>query len=100
MSIAEKIIYTTTEDDLILEGLVIRPTGGPTPNTAVIWIHSLGGKFYTPPPVGVGRHLAEAGFVFVSGNNRGHDFGTMLRRPSGEAVLGGGGWELFEESPY
>ena len=36
--------------------------------------------------------------IFVSGNNRGHDFGALMRR-SGKALLPGGGvWEIFEES--
>jgi pimeloyl-ACP methyl ester carboxylesterase len=97
LSHAEQIVYTTSEDGFILEGLVIQPSS--TPSTAVVWIHGFTGKFYTPPIVGIGRHLAAAGFSYVTGNNRGHDFGTMLRRNNGEAALAGGGWEIFDESP-
>jgi pimeloyl-ACP methyl ester carboxylesterase len=43
--------------------------------------------------------LAGEGYTVISGNNRGHDFGTMLRRADGTAVLAGGGWECFDESP-
>ena len=37
--------------------------------------------------------------LVVSGNNRGHDFGSRVRRNDGDVVLGGGGWERFDESP-
>jgi pimeloyl-ACP methyl ester carboxylesterase len=36
---------------------------------------------------------------FVSGNNRGHDFGSPLGWVGNEAIRGGVGWEDFEQSP-
>ena len=96
----EELVYTASEDGFTLEGVVIRPADGTaTRPVAVIWVHGLTGKFYGPSAIRVGRELAGDGYTIVSGNNRGHDFGTMLRRADGTAVLGGGGWECFDEAP-
>ena len=97
---AEELVYTESEDGFTLEGVVIRPAAGtPERRVALIWVHGLTGKFYGPSAIRVGRELAGEGYTVVSGNNRGHDFGTMLRRADGTGVLGGGGWECFDESP-
>ena len=95
----EELVYTASEDGIVLEGVVIRPAARAARPIALIWVHGLTGKFYSPSAIHVGRDLAGRGYPVVSGNNRGHDFGTMLRRTVGEPVLGGGGWELFDESP-
>lgn len=98
-SYTEELVYVETEDGVLLEGVAIRPTGQQPRPLAIVWVHGLTGKFYSPMIVTIGRTLAGRGFVFVTGNNRGHDFGTLVRR-RGQPVLAGGGWELFEESPY
>lgn len=101
---SEELVYTRTEDGVLLEGAVIRPAGEMLQSTgapAIVWVHGLTGRFYSLGTVRIGRALAERGFTVITGNNRGHDFGFVLRRnDSGERVLGGGGWELFDESPY
>src|SRR3712207_3778118 len=98
---AEELVYIESEDGYTLEGVVIRPTSGTTTRPIpLIWVHGLTGKFYGSSSIRVGRALAEDGYTVISGNNRGHDFGTMLRRADGTAALAGGGWELFEEAPY
>jgi pimeloyl-ACP methyl ester carboxylesterase len=98
-SYTEELVYVETEDGILLEGAVIRPAGQELQPPAIVWVHGLTGRFYSPMIVTIGRELAGRGFVFVTGNNRGHDFGTLVRR-RGQPVLAGGGWELFEESPY
>jgi alpha-beta hydrolase superfamily lysophospholipase len=95
----EKLVYTETEDGLLLEGAVIRPAIVSTRSLAIVWIHGLTGKFYSPTTVSIGRALAGRGYTFITGNNRGHDFGAIYRTKSGERVILGGGWELFDESP-
>ncbi|MFN8524680.1 MAG: alpha/beta fold hydrolase [Chloroflexota bacterium] len=94
----EELVYVETSDRLVLEGAVIRPASQAR-TTALIWIHGLTGKFYAPSSVLTGRVLAERGYAMITGNNRGHDFGTMIRDTGGKAVLAGGGWERFDESP-
>jgi pimeloyl-ACP methyl ester carboxylesterase len=47
----------------------------------------------------IGRAVAEAGYTYVTGNNRGHDVGTWIRPRDGETRLAGGAWEMFDESP-
>jgi pimeloyl-ACP methyl ester carboxylesterase len=99
----EELVSTSAEDGIALEGVVFAPAGASTAaphDLAVVWVHGLTGRFYGATQVRAGRHLASLGFTVVSGNNRGHDFGYVLRRtPQGQVALGGGGWELFSESP-
>jgi pimeloyl-ACP methyl ester carboxylesterase len=66
---------------------------------ALVWVHGLTGRFYGPMIVRIGRELAAGGYQFVTGNNRGHDFGTILWTRSGKARFLGGAWERFDESP-
>lgn len=97
---SEEIVYTDTEDGLVLEGVVIRPTTASARPVAVVWVHGLTGRFYAKSSMLTGRDLAAEGYTFVSGNNRGHDFGARIPRKEGEPVLAGGGWERFDESPH
>lgn len=97
---SEEIVYTDTEDGLILEGVVIRPTGASTRPVAVVWVHGLTGRFYEKFVILIGRDLAAEGYTFVAGNNRGHQFGARIFRQGAAPVLAGGGWERFDESPH
>jgi len=96
----EEIVYTDTADGLTLEGVVIRPTSAAARPVPVIWVHGLTGRFYAKSSILTGRDLAAAGYTFISGNNRGHDFGARIPRKDGDALLAGGGWERFDESPH
>src|SRR4051812_32190373 len=102
----EELVIAESEDGIFMQGVVIRPAGeeGRLTSTAVsttvvIWVHGLTSTFYSMAALGVGRSLAEAGISLISGNNRGHDFGAVLRTRAGDLQVGGGGWELFDESP-
>ena len=77
----EELVYTASEDGLSLEGAVIAPAEGESRPIAVVWVHGLTGKFYGRTTVNIGRELAGRGYVFVTGNNRGHDFGAVYRDP-------------------
>jgi pimeloyl-ACP methyl ester carboxylesterase len=97
----EELIFTESDDGLALEGVVMRPASQPPQPIAVVWIHGNTGKFYDWPYVAIGRALASAGYLFISGNTRGHDIGTMLWRIKDDMPFGAGSaWELIEESPY
>jgi len=93
----EELVWTTTDDNIQHDGVVMRPTGSPT-GTAVVWMHGYTGNFSEQHQTRIGRYLAERGYFFVSGNNRGHDFGSRLGVPGGDFRLGGGWWELASES--
>jgi pimeloyl-ACP methyl ester carboxylesterase len=95
----EELVYIESEDGIALEGVVIRPTAESPRPLAVLWVHGLTGRFYGTSAVRIGRSLAGQGFTLVTGNNRGHHFGSVLRDRNNEPILGGGGWERFEESP-
>ena len=92
----EELAYIESEDGLTLEGAVIRPAEGASA-AVIVWVHGLTGRFYERHTVRIGRALASAGHTFVTGNNRGHDFGTLFR-VGGERLLAGGAWERFSES--
>src|SRR5215831_13484765 len=97
VSWTEQIVWTETDDGIRHEGIVIRPTGEPN-GTAVVWMHGFTGHFCEPHQMAIGRYLAERGYLFVSGNNRGHDYGANLGRWGSPARLGGAWWELVSES--
>jgi dienelactone hydrolase len=97
----EELVFIETEDGLPHEGLVIRPTDRESLPVPLLWIHGLTGKFYSRTIVQIGRELAARGHTFVTGNNRGHDFGYPYRpSPDTAPRLYGGGWELISEAPH
>jgi pimeloyl-ACP methyl ester carboxylesterase len=100
----EELVYTETEDGIILAGLVIWPDGRPAKPIAVVWVPGFSINFYHPSFVAIGRELAGLGYAFVIGNNRGHDIGAHLWRKKEDAdgmtrTYGGAFWERFEDSP-
>ena len=94
----EELVRIESEDGLGMEGAVIRPVGAVKP-VPIVWMHGLTGKFYERHALAIGRALASKGYLFVTGNNRGHDFGTVYNREDGSKLIAGGGWERFDESP-
>ncbi len=95
----EELVDIRSEDDLLLEGAVISPAGGTKQPIPVVWTHGLTGRFSAPSSLNIGRELASRGITFVSGNNRGHDFGALFTRANGEQLIAGGAWEHVDESP-
>lgn len=96
----EELVWVESEDGIAHAGAVIRPAGGEIRSTPVVWIHGFTGRFYEPHALRIGQELARQGYVFVTGNNRGHDFGAVLHPRAGEPRLGGAAWELLDESPF
>jgi len=111
-AITEEIVYTTSEDGFLLEGLRIQPGSEPTidrPLAAIVLIHGNAGRFYDYPYVSVGRALAGAGHTVISANTRGHDISAFLWRaaggrptpwesPQGMPVGAGSGWDALAET--
>ncbi|MGH2516707.1 MAG: alpha/beta hydrolase [Ktedonobacterales bacterium] len=100
---SEELIYATTEDDISLAGVVIRPVGLPTQPASIVWIHGNAAAFYDRPYALLGRELAALGYTFISGNTRGHDIAATLWRASdGMPFAGGGGagWERMEDAHH
>lgn len=96
----EELTTIQAADGVELAGAVIRPANGTPLPLPVVWVHGFTGRFYEPVAVNVGRRLAERGHVFITGNNRGNNYGTVLRvRASGEDRLGGAAWERLDEAP-
>src|SRR5512142_715311 len=95
----EELVDIRSSDGVELLGAVIRPVGDAKP-TPVVWVHGFTGRYDEPHAIRIGRRLAERGYVFVTGNNRGHDFGAnMYAVDTGVVLMGGGGWEKLDESP-
>lgn len=95
----EHIVWARTEDGIDLTGLVIRPSGEAR-QTPILWIHGFTGSFYEKQAVLIGRLLAQAGYIFLSGNNRGHDVGHSLGWDENGPRLGGASWEHLDEAPH
>jgi pimeloyl-ACP methyl ester carboxylesterase len=94
-----------TEDGLELQGLFVTPDSGVS-STTVIHTHGLDGNFYENRFIDhVAAACADAGFNFITANNRGHDYMSdfILEGPeSGEISYRqiGGIYEIFEESIF
>jgi pimeloyl-ACP methyl ester carboxylesterase len=94
-----------TEDGLELQGMFVTPDSGIS-DTTVIHTHGLDGNFYENRFVDyVAGACADAGFNFVTSNNRGHDYISdfICEDPgSGETSYRqiGGIYEVFEESIF
>jgi pimeloyl-ACP methyl ester carboxylesterase len=95
----EELVYTYSEDGFRLDGVVMRPEPATGRSIGVVLVHGLYAAFYSEPMVGLARGLASRGYTVVSGNNRGHDFGAVLRTQDWRMVVGGGGWERLEVAP-
>jgi pimeloyl-ACP methyl ester carboxylesterase len=100
-----EIVRVDTEDDITLTGMVVRPTVSNVRPLPVAWIHGYTGNFHEDTTCRLGPELASRGFTFIAGDNRGHDFGVVLRKKGPEfrgqpTWLGGAGWEKFSESMH
>jgi pimeloyl-ACP methyl ester carboxylesterase len=95
----EHLVCTHTEDGIRLDGALIRalvPTARPI---AVVWVHGGGSNFYQPMYLRLGRALAARRIVFITGNTRGHDYGSWCEHADGTSFLGGVAWERLEGAP-
>ena len=60
---SEELVYTAAGDGVPLEGVVIRPSSGELHDVAVVWVHGLSSRFYSPTGVRIGRALAGHGYA-------------------------------------
>lgn len=106
----EDLAYTSTDDGLLLAGVVVRPRGVAFQPLSFVWIHGNAARFYDYAYVAICRALAGAGYPCVSGNTRGHDIAAFVWRgtdgrprpwqgPQDMPVGGGSGWERLEDAP-
>jgi pimeloyl-ACP methyl ester carboxylesterase len=97
----EELVWIESEDDLRLDGVVVRPNGGQTKPIALVHVHGFTSRFSHPAHIHPARELAKRGYTCISGNNRGWAFGeTTSRLHTGEQVVIGTGWERFAEVAY
>ena len=105
---SEQIVFTPSEDQRWLAGVLMRPTEGSARSIGIVCVHGSPGHFYVPTFVYLGRALAERGYRFVSGNTRAHDVASpdipwpFSFRPEDLADwrLGGEGWYRWDEEPH
>jgi pimeloyl-ACP methyl ester carboxylesterase len=105
---SEEIVFAPSEDQHWMAGVLMRPATGPARSVGILYIHGATGFFYEPSGVYLGRELAQRGYLFVSGNTRGHDVASddlpwlFTHRPDDVANyrLGGTSWARWDEEPY
>jgi pimeloyl-ACP methyl ester carboxylesterase len=96
---SEELLFTLSEDQLAHEGVAIHPTEAQKP-LGIVWIHGNTGRFCDYPYIMIGRALAERGYLFVSGNTRGHDItASAWSDAKMNMVAVGSAWEKLEEAP-
>jgi predicted alpha/beta-fold hydrolase len=66
----EQLVYIRSQDDVVDAGALFAPPKDLAKPLAVIWVHGWGANFYSPSYVGIGRALAERGFLTISVNTR------------------------------
>ncbi|HEV2457723.1 MAG TPA: hypothetical protein VGS80_05105, partial [Ktedonobacterales bacterium] len=106
---SEQVVFTPSEDQRFLAGVLMRPTGEAVRSIGVVSLHGSTGAFYHPPMyVYLGRALADRGYHYVSGNTRSHDVASPEARwpwsCRDEDVatwrLGGDGWTRWDEESH
>ena len=106
----EELVYTTSEDGFLLEGVALHPVEAAIRPVSVVWIHGNASRFYDYPYIMIGRALATAGYPCVSANTRGHDISAFMWRasggkptswtsPEGMPIGVGSAWECLDEAP-
>jgi pimeloyl-ACP methyl ester carboxylesterase len=96
---SEELLFTLSEDQLAHEGVAIHPTQT-RKQLGIVWIHGNTGRFCDYPYIMIGRALAERGYLFVSGNTRGHDIAASAWSDAKmNMVAVGSAWEKLEEPP-
>jgi pimeloyl-ACP methyl ester carboxylesterase len=90
----ERIVHAESEDGFRFAGWLVEPKQ-PSP-VLVIWVHGLHMSFSTPEYCEIGRHVAQAGWAFLSVDTRGATFGAWIRGSAGNK-LAGAAWEQFTE---
>jgi alpha-beta hydrolase superfamily lysophospholipase len=105
----EELVYVSSEDGLLLDGLALHPVAPPKPLSFVV-VHGNAARFYDYTYVGLCRALAAAGYPCVTVNTRGHDIAAFIWRgdegqprawpgPQDMPLAGGAGWEQLEDAP-
>ena len=93
-----------TQDGLQLDGFLAKPslTAKPPRPTkrAILFIHGLGGRFYSSEIVALAEACQKSGLALASFGNRGHGMVTSFRNPKGKRILGGMGFEKFEHCVF
>jgi dienelactone hydrolase len=105
---SEEIVFAPSEDQRWMAGVLMRPATGPARSVGILYIHGSTGFFYEPTAIYLGRELAQRGYVFLSGNTRGHDVASddfpwpFTHRPGDvdRYRLGGNSWAHLDEEPY
>jgi pimeloyl-ACP methyl ester carboxylesterase len=97
-----ELIRVITDDGLELQGMFCEPASSESSSrVAVFHNHGLSGNFYEQRLVSaLGETLVEAGYAFLTANNRGHDYESDILKlvPEGfSEVHIGGNHEIFAE---
>jgi pimeloyl-ACP methyl ester carboxylesterase len=96
----EELRFSVTEDQLAHEGIAIHPVATARSTIGILCIHGNTSRFSDFPYIIMGRALAERGYLFVSGNTRGHDVAASIWSDAHmQHIAGGSAWERLEDAP-
>ena len=95
----EELVYTHTDDGVLLAGFLTRPATVPAKDIAIICIHGHPVSSFIPMVSDHARAIVSHGYTFLGANTRGHDIGTWLFRKDAQLMLGGAWWEKLEDCP-
>jgi pimeloyl-ACP methyl ester carboxylesterase len=94
----EQLVFVRSIDDVVSGGVLFTCPKQSSKPLAMIWVHGWGANFYSPSYVGIGRALAERGFLTISVNTRMHDLANVEKSTLlGKRVRGGGYWGVTSE---
>jgi pimeloyl-ACP methyl ester carboxylesterase len=102
----EQIVFTSSEDQRWLAGVLMCPTEGSVRPIGIVSLQGRFGYFYVPTSVYLGRALAERGYRYVSVNTRAREVASMdipwpfSMESELQSRLGGEGFYRFDEEPH
>jgi len=91
-----EFVKTTTEDNLIFQGLLAEPDN--KTDTAILHIHGMSGNFWENGFIkDMIKKYPENNITFLTGENRGSELLRWFKMPDKKDILLGDAYEIFED---
>ena len=94
-----KIIFFKAQDGIALTGILFAPEK--STSSAILYLHGLGGNFYSKSIFAMGKEACAKGIAFFAMQQRGSHIADELGYEGKDAfILAGSAFERFEDSQY